>query len=81
MKKAEIHKQQIYKEPRRLLSVEETAWRLGLSVQTIYNELHSHTFPLKRKGGRRKPLFDSADIDSYIENLPYDSAPLNGVSS
>ena len=71
-KKATI---QIYQEPRRLLTVKETAFRLGISEKTIYNAISHKSdldFPIKCKRQGKKPLFDSRDIEAYIEKMPYE---------
>ena len=63
------------KEPRMLLSVGETARRLGIAEQTIYNGISiksKQTFPLKPKRWGRKVLFDSRDVQDFIDKLPYD---------
>ena len=69
------------KEPRRLLTIKETAHRLGLAKQTIYNGITRESkkpFPLKPKRWGRKVLFDSLDVEAFIESLPYsDSSALD----
>ena len=64
-------------EPRRLLSIEETAHRLGIAPQTIYNGISRKSkrgFPLKPKRWGRKVLFDSLDVEKFINSLPYSEA-------
>ena len=64
-------------EPRMLLSVEETAKRLGIAAQTIYNGISMKSnrgFPLKPKRWGRKVLFDSMDVEKFIDSLPYSEA-------
>jgi predicted DNA-binding transcriptional regulator AlpA len=68
-------KAKIYMEPRMLLSIKETARRLGIAEQTIYNGISrrsDRSFPIKPKRWGKKVLFDSRDIEQFIENLPYD---------
>jgi excisionase family DNA binding protein len=64
----------MYEEPRRLLTVEETARRLGLAKQTIYNGISRNsvqTLPIRPKRYGKKVLFDSRDVEKFIESLPY----------
>ena len=61
----------IYREPRRLLKVEEVAFRLGIAAKTISNELSKRCFPLKAKRYGRRLLFDSVDVEEFIKKLPY----------
>ena len=58
---------------KRLFSVDEAASYLGLSPRTIYNGIAPKSkkpFPVKPKRFGRKPLFEKADLDCFIENLP-----------
>jgi len=58
--------------PKRLLTVEETAYYLGLSKQTIYNRINPKTknpFPVKPKAYGRKRLFDIKDLEAYADSL------------
>ena len=58
---------------KRLFTVDEAATYLGLSPRTIYNGIHPKTkkpFPVKPKRFGRKPLFEKADLDRFVENLP-----------
>jgi predicted DNA-binding transcriptional regulator AlpA len=64
----------IIEEPRSLLTVDETARRLGIKPQTIYNGISRKSmvkFPIRCKRFGNKPLFDNRDIEHFIENLPY----------
>jgi excisionase family DNA binding protein len=64
----------LYQEPRKLLTVEETARRLGIAKQTIYNGIarnSTQVFPIKPKRWGKKVLFDSKDIEKFITGLPY----------
>ena len=64
----------VIQEPRSLLTVEETANRLGLKPQTIYNGISRKSkvkFPIRCKRYGNKPLFDNRDVEAFIENLPY----------
>ncbi|MFH2061062.1 MAG: helix-turn-helix domain-containing protein [Pseudomonadota bacterium] len=57
---------------KRLLSPEETAAYLGISVRTIYNQISRRAkrkFPVKPKRVGRLVKFDIRDLDSYIESL------------
>ena len=57
---------------RRLLSVEETAQILGISPQTIYNQIGRKAkkkFPIKVKRVGRLCKFDIRDIEAYIKSL------------
>ena len=62
-------------EPRSLLTVEETAKRLGLAPQTIYNGIARRAkdkFPIRVKRYGKKPLFDNRDVEAFINSLPYE---------
>jgi len=57
---------------KRLLSPEETAEYLGISVRTIYNQISRRAkrkFPVKPKRVGRLVKFDIRDLDAYIESL------------
>jgi predicted DNA-binding transcriptional regulator AlpA len=72
-RKIEVTK--VVNEPRSLLTVEETARRLGLAPQTIYNGISrgaKDRFPIRVKRYGKKPLFDNRDVEAFIENLPYE---------
>ena len=65
----------LVEEPLALLSVEQTAARLGISPQTIYNGISrkaKNKFPVKFKRYGKKPLFTNRDIQVFIEDLPYE---------
>jgi predicted DNA-binding transcriptional regulator AlpA len=65
----------LIEEPLALLSVEQTAARLGISPQTIYNGISRKAktkFPVKFKRYGKKPLFTNKDIQAFIERLPYE---------
>jgi predicted DNA-binding transcriptional regulator AlpA len=74
-RKIEVTK--VINEARRLLTVEETARRLGLAPQTIYNGISRGSkdkFPIRVKRYGKKPLFDNRDVEAFIENLPYEDS-------
>jgi excisionase family DNA binding protein len=57
---------------KRLLSVEETAFYLGISPRTIYNQIGRKAkkkFPIKPKRIGRLVKFDVQDIEAYINSL------------
>lgn len=57
---------------KRLLSVEETAEYLGLSVRTLYNRVAPRSkrpFPVKPKRIGKLVKFDVRDLDNYIDTL------------
>ena len=65
----------LIEEPLALLSVEQTAIRLGISPQTIYNGISrkaKNKFPIKFKRYGKKPLFSNKDVQAFIESLPYE---------
>ena len=67
----------VIQEPRSLLTVEETARRLGLKPQTLYNGISrkakpENRFPIRVKRYGKKPMFDNRDVEAYIESLPYE---------
>ena len=58
--------------PKRLLSVEETAFYLGISDRTIYNQTcrkAKKRFPIKPKRIGSRILFDIRDIERYVDSL------------
>ena len=55
---------------KRLLNVAELSEYLGLSPQTIYNQLSAGTFPIKTKRLGRLLKFDIRDVDRYLDQLP-----------
>ena len=57
---------------KRLLSVEETAEFLGLSVRTIYNQICPKArkrFPVKAKRIGKLVKFDIRDLERYVSEL------------
>ncbi len=57
---------------KRLMSVEETAAFLGISVRTIYNQVcrkAKKKFPVKAKRIGRRILFDIRELESYVDSL------------
>ncbi len=57
---------------KRLLSVDETATFLGISVRTIYNQIcrkAKKRFPIKPKRIGKRILFDIRDLESYVDSL------------
>ena len=60
-----------------LVSVNELVKIIGVARQTIYNQLSAGEFPITPKrwgrGKRKKVVFDSRDIKSYIDLLPVDA--------
>lgn len=76
-------KVKVYQEPRMLLSVEETARRLSISPQTIRNGISRRSkqpFPIPFKRFGKRPMFDSRDVEAFIDALPY-SDSLHHISS
>jgi predicted DNA-binding transcriptional regulator AlpA len=57
-------------EKRCLIDIKELSQRLCLSQGTIYNGLSKGTFPLRPKRFTRKLVWDSRDVDKFIESLP-----------
>jgi excisionase family DNA binding protein len=55
---------------KRMLSIKELANYLGLSPQTIYNQLSAGTFPIKTKRIGRRLKWDRRDVDHYLDKLP-----------
>ena len=58
--------------PKRLLSAQETADYLGISVRTLYNQTSRRAkveFPVKPKRIGKLLKFDIKDLDSYIDSL------------
>ena len=58
--------------PKRLLSIEETANFLGISVRTIYNQTGRKAkkrFPIKPKRIGKRILFDIRELEKFIEAL------------
>lgn len=54
---------------KRLLPIEKTAEKLGISVRTIRNDLQRGTFPIKPRRYGSKLLWREEDIDGYIDGL------------
>jgi predicted DNA-binding transcriptional regulator AlpA len=76
-------KVKLYQEPRMLLSVEETARRLSIAPRTIYNGIGRKAkvrFPIPVKRFGKRPLFDSRDVEAFIDSLPHDET-LDTISS
>jgi predicted DNA-binding transcriptional regulator AlpA len=66
-----------------LLTVEETARRLGISPKTIYNRISRKAekpFPIRFKRFMGKPLFYNRDVEAFIHGLEYQDA-LDEVSN
>ena len=55
---------------KRLLNIAELSKYLGLSPQTIYNQLSAGTFPIKTKKFGRLLKWDILDVDRYLDKLP-----------
>ena len=55
---------------KRMLGVAELSEYLGLSTQTIYNQLSAGTFPIKTKRLGRLLKWDIRDVDRYLDKLP-----------
>jgi predicted DNA-binding transcriptional regulator AlpA len=67
-----------------LLTIKETARRLGIAEQTIYNGISRKSdrkFPINPKRWGRKVLFDSRDVEAFIRNLPYEDVNTLGTYS
>ena len=60
----------------RLMSVEETAWYLGIAAKTLRNRIGPRApkpFPVKCKRIGKRVLFDRKDLDKYIDSLPHEA--------
>jgi excisionase family DNA binding protein len=55
---------------KRMWGVNEVAEYLGLSPQTIRNQLSAGTFPIKTKRIGRLLKWDRRDVDRYLDKLP-----------
>ena len=59
-----------------LVSVNELSKILGMARQTIYKQLSTGELPIVPKrwgrGKRKKVVFDSRDVQAYIDGLPID---------
>jgi predicted DNA-binding transcriptional regulator AlpA len=56
--------------PKRMIGIKELALYIGLSPQTIYNQLAGGTFPIKTKRLGRLLKWDIRDVDRYLDKLP-----------
>ena len=54
---------------KRLLPIEKTAEKLGISVRTIRNDLQRGIFPVKAVRYGSKLLWRESDLDRYIDGL------------
>ena len=55
---------------KRMLSIKELSDYLGVSPQTVYNQLSAGTFPIKTKRIGRRLKWDRRDVDHYLDKLP-----------
>jgi predicted DNA-binding transcriptional regulator AlpA len=55
---------------KRMLGIKELSDYLGLSPQTIYNQLSAGTFPIKTKRIGKLLKWDRRDVDRYLDKLP-----------
>ena len=55
---------------KRLLSVQEAAPYVGLSPQTIRNQISNGSIPFRYTKIGKLVRFDVKDLDDYINNLP-----------
>jgi excisionase family DNA binding protein len=55
---------------KRMLGIKELSDYLGLSTQTIYNQLSAGTFPIKTKRIGKLLKWDRRDVDRYLDKLP-----------
>lgn len=55
---------------KRMLGIKDLSIYLGLSPQTIYNQLSAGTFPIKTKRIGRRLKWDRFDVDRYLDKLP-----------
>lgn len=55
---------------KRMLGIKELSTYLGLSPQTIYNQLSAGTFPIKTKRFGRLLKWDRRDVDRFLDRLP-----------
>jgi excisionase family DNA binding protein len=53
-----------------MLSLREVSDYLGVSPQTIYNQLSAGTFPIKTKRIGRRLKWDRWDVDHFLDKLP-----------
>ena len=66
-KKARMKKQHY---PKRLLTVSEVAYALGLRPQTVYNKMSQGLFPIKYKKLGRLVRFEVKELERYLAGLP-----------
>ena len=72
------------KNGKRLFTVEETAYYLGLAPRTIYNAVapkSKNPFPVKPKRIGKLVRFDVRDLDRYVDSLNDGLSPLDSESS
>ncbi len=65
------------KNGKRLFTVEETAYYLGLAPRTIYNAVapkSKNPFPVKPKRIGKLVRFDLRDLDKYVDSLDSQSS-------
>lgn len=55
---------------KRMLGVKELSGYLGISHQSIYNQLSAGTFPIKTKRIGRLLKWDRRDVDRFLDRLP-----------
>jgi excisionase family DNA binding protein len=56
--------------PKRLLTVAELAYALGLRPQTVYNKMSQGLFPIKHKKLGRLVRFEVKELERYLAGLP-----------
>ncbi len=57
---------------RRMLSVQEAARYLGIAPKTLYNRTHrraTNPFPVKAKKIGNRTLFDSRDLEKFVDSI------------
>ena len=52
-----------------LVSVPELAYMLGISGQSIYNQLSKKTFPIRAVRVGRLVKFKLAEVEAYVQEL------------
>jgi len=52
-----------------LVSVPEVAYMLGISAQSVYNQLSQKSFPIKALRIGRLVKFRMKDVERYVEEL------------
>jgi predicted DNA-binding transcriptional regulator AlpA len=55
---------------KRMLGIKELSDYLGLSTQTICNQLSAGTFPIKTKRIGKLLKWDRRNVDRYLDKLP-----------